>query len=151
MKNLSFIPACLISILTVPPSFAADEDENYYAFNEHEVKEFTEIDKNADGLVSIQEARDGLPGDIVVFDTNEDGLLNRDEVRTAMPEVSFQQGIGNQPIDEYAYREMMEVFGSVVEQTHGRVRDGRPVDTDMDGEAEGRTHGIEPLPGGIIE
>lgn len=49
-----------------------------------EMHDFSEIDADADGALSITEASDSLP-DLAIVDTNGDGMVNPAEVEAVVP------------------------------------------------------------------
>ena len=46
--------------------------------------EFSEVDTNADGVLSTSEAKEALP-EILIVDNNNDGMLNPAEAEVAVP------------------------------------------------------------------
>lgn len=54
-------------------------------------QDFSTVDKDGDGELSIEEAQEALP-DLVIVDINNDGVLNRSEAENAIPGLSFDEG-----------------------------------------------------------
>ena len=54
------------------------------------VKTFAEADTNADGVLSIEEAKRAMP-DLRIEDLNGDEIVNRNEVKEALPTIEFDQ------------------------------------------------------------
>lgn len=76
--------------------------------------EFTEVDKDGDGYLSIAEAGEALP-EVDITDTDGDGLLSKSEVESALPGVSFEQGgeaeAGEEPyIGEEEYDQIVQTM-----------------------------------------
>ena len=72
------------------------QDQAYDSGQHQLQQDFSQVDKDQDGVLSTQEARDALPEAIVIVDTNNDGMLNRDEAQQALPEVGFTGEPANQ-------------------------------------------------------
>ena len=86
---------------------ATEEGQN------HEFKDFSEVDKDGNGLLGIEEARDALPQHMTLVDTDGDGTLDRDEAEAAMPEVSFTGGSPNEPVGPNDYQTIQQQLESV--------------------------------------
>ena len=72
---------------------------------------FSQADKDGNGELSAEEAREALPDTVVLIDTNDDGVLNRSEAQTALPEVSFSsQGSEQDPVKEQEYQQMVDAL-----------------------------------------
>ncbi|HWK54510.1 MAG TPA: hypothetical protein VNR18_09075 [Hyphomicrobiales bacterium] len=50
--------------------------------------EFSKVDRNGDGVLSLAEFQSALPT-LVVSDTNGDGMLSQSEVERALPTLNF--------------------------------------------------------------
>ena len=78
-----------------------------------EWKEFSEVDKNGDGLLGIEEAKEALPEYAAVVDSNDDGVLNRNEAEEAMPEVGFTSGSPDEPVGPNDYETIRQQLESI--------------------------------------
>jgi hypothetical protein len=74
--------------------------------------EFSEVDANDDGALSILEFQAVVPS-VAVTDTNGDGMVNQGEIEAALPELAFvdngYQG-GAAPVGESEYDHIIEVL-----------------------------------------
>ena len=54
-------------------------------------EDFSAVDKDADGELSIDEAKEAFPAELLVIDSNNDGKLNQSEVESLVPGLMFSE------------------------------------------------------------
>lgn len=102
MKHLFYLPAFLVFASvsahaqdTGQPSTDPTQQPGLSGQSQQSgqvITEFSEADKDGDGYLSMEEAREALPQEVTIADTDGDGLLSKSEVESAMPNLSFEEG-----------------------------------------------------------
>lgn len=88
---------------------------------ENEIPEdFSEVDKDGDGELSVAEATAVFPKSVILVDLDEDGILSRREVRETMPQIDFEtEADDDAPIRERDYPAILEAVAEMVEEELG--------------------------------
>ena len=130
MKHLFYLPAFLVFASvsvhaqdTQPgqtPTDPSQQQQGQGGFGESQpsgqlITDFNEADKDGDGYLSMEEAREAVPQDVTIADTDGDGLLSKSEVESAMPNVSFEQSLDS-PSGEYIGEEEYDQIVQSIEQ-----------------------------------
>lgn len=100
MKKLTLVPAIL----------------SFVAFPALAAPEFSEVDADQDGVLSITEAQDAL-SDLLIVDANMDGLLNAAEIESAVPGLALNAlEPETATIGEYEYELIVQAMEAGMEE-----------------------------------
>lgn len=76
--------------------------------------EFSEADKNQDGVLNKQEADQALPA-LGIADSNQDGVISKSDVKKVLPDIEFA-GDDESAVGETEYHQIVQVLEELMER-----------------------------------